>query len=53
MLEKTQRGEPASVGVMGVEARYEATLAGVPGVETRFTDRRGKLLASRIDSGNP
>ncbi len=36
------------MGAMGVEARHETTLAGRPGVETRFTDRRGNVVESRV-----
>ena len=39
-----QRPLAATVGLMGVERRFDATLQGRPGLETQTTDHRGALL---------
>ncbi len=38
-----------TIGLLGVESRFESHLSGVPGSELRFTDRRGEVLETRVE----
>ena len=46
MSSQADSKEDLPVGLMGIELRCESSLRGQSGLETQFTDHRGKLLAA-------
>jgi penicillin-binding protein 2 len=49
VAEETATEATETIGLLGIESRFESELSGVAGRELRYTDRRGELLETRVD----